>query len=359
MKKIGLLLLMGAAIVAISTGGAWADRVLQGTYTYGYVPNSDSWPWYTPDAFYAPNNYDGTTAMSDANKAGPGYVNLKLRPTRQTYAQNPAQLTFTDPSTLGTAPAFQPDPPVSAPGASAVWWGQTPGNDRFNAVLLDLGAQVQISAIATVHNLAYANSMSLQQYEVQGSNDGSTWTRLIWEEAVQKWQTPRGPAEVWSHVFARPATVPIGKFYNPANGLYDLNTVTYQYLKFNISRSGEAEGEPALWDSTALSEIVILNTTLSGDTNLDGDVDLTDLGALAGNYGATSGKTWAQGDFNGDGDVDLGDLGALAGNYGIGVPIAPGAPLNFAFDAASVGLPEPATMMLLGLGAFGVIRRRR
>jgi len=55
---------------------------------------------------------------------------------------------------------------------------------------------------------------------------------------------------------------------------------------------------------------------LKGDTDKDGDVDLVDLGALAGHYGMTSGATWAMGDTDGDGDVDLGDLGALAGNYG-------------------------------------------
>ena len=96
--------------------------------------------------------------------------------------------------------------------------------------------------------------------------------------------------------------------------------------------------------------------SIPGDTNRDGDVDLADLGNLAGNYGATSGKAWEQGDFDGDGDVDLVDLGALAGNYGIGVP----APLlDFAKDAASVGLPEPTIVMFLGFGALSLCARRK
>jgi hypothetical protein len=56
---------------------------------------------------------------------------------------------------------------------------------------------------------------------------------------------------------------------------------------------------------------------ISGDANLDGAVDVGDLGILAANYGGT-GKTWAQGDFNDDGAVDVGDLGILAANYGTG-----------------------------------------
>jgi hypothetical protein len=72
--------------------------------------------------------------------------------------------------------------------------------------------------------------------------------------------------------------------------------------------------------TVAPADIVVLKwsnavTTIPGDANLDGSVDVGDLGILAANYGGT-GKTWAQGDFNGDGAVDVGDLGILAANYG-------------------------------------------
>jgi hypothetical protein len=58
---------------------------------------------------------------------------------------------------------------------------------------------------------------------------------------------------------------------------------------------------------------------IPGDANIDGMVDVGDLGILAANYGG-SGKTWTQGDFNGDTFVDVGDLGILAAHYGEGVP---------------------------------------
>src|SRR5207302_11460529 len=56
--------------------------------------------------------------------------------------------------------------------------------------------------------------------------------------------------------------------------------------------------------------------TFLGDTNLDGRVDVTDLGNLASNYGTTTGAVWTQGDFDYNGTVDVSDLGDLASTYG-------------------------------------------
>jgi hypothetical protein len=65
------------------------------------------------------------------------------------------------------------------------------------------------------------------------------------------------------------------------------------------------------WERFGLHKL----SAISGDANLDGAVDVGDLGILAANYGGSN-KTWAQGDFNRDGLVDVGDLGILAANYG-------------------------------------------
>jgi hypothetical protein len=53
---------------------------------------------------------------------------------------------------------------------------------------------------------------------------------------------------------------------------------------------------------------------LSGDSNHDRHVDVSDLGILATNWQG-SGKTFSQGDFNYDGKVDVTDLGLLATNW--------------------------------------------
>jgi len=86
-----------------------------------------------------------------------------------------------------------------------------------------------------------------------------------------------------------------------------------------------------------------------GDANMDGEVGIADLGALADNYDLASGATWQQGDFNGDGQVGVADLGALADNYGKVVSPWQG-------DVPSV--PEPAGLGLTVLAA-GVLGLRR
>jgi hypothetical protein len=113
--------------------------------------------------------------------------------------------------------------------------------------------------------------------------------------------------------------------------------------------------------------------TLKGDTNLDGIVDVGDLGALATFYGQSGSESWANGDFNQDGNVDVGDLGALATNYGTQLATSPSAgdglsavaiPAASVSSAADFGelsraVPEPTSLGLIGIGALGLMSRRR
>lgn len=86
-----------------------------------------------------------------------------------------------------------------------------------------------------------------------------------------------------------------------------------------------------------------------GDGDLDGDVDLSDLGLLASYYGVASGARWSKGDFDLDGDVDLNDLGTLASNYNAGAAQA-------LSDFQALNIPEPASTFWLVLMAAVIPR---
>ena len=112
------------------------------------------------------------------------------------------------------------------------------------------------------------------------------------------------------------------------------------------------------WADVTLAEQVVVRYAFYGDADLDGDVDLADLGAIGDNWGDT-GAVWMEGDFNYDGRVDLADLGALGDNWGAG---AAGPLMSFGAAKAAVGIvPEPDTFVLLvcGLTIMAACARRR
>jgi hypothetical protein len=105
---------------------------------------------------------------------------------------------------------------------------------------------------------------------------------------------------------------------------------------------------------------VLMRWTLVGDTELNGLVDVADLGRLASNW--QSAGSWFDGDFDYNGTVDVNDLGLLASNWqaGAGSPLGPG--LVDALSALGLpvtSVPEPALMSLLGMIPWSLRRPGR
>ncbi len=101
------------------------------------------------------------------------------------------------------------------------------------------------------------------------------------------------------------------------------------------------------WKADTVNKLITVEYTLYGDANVDGSVNLSDLGFLGDNYGATSGATWAMGDFNYDGRVNLSDLGFLGDQYG-------GHVAGFVTAGPANPAPEPGTLVLLAMASVGL-----
>jgi hypothetical protein len=123
-------------------------------------------------------------------------------------------------------------------------------------------------------------------------------------------------------------------------------------------------GHAGLWFDAEYYEqsLHVRATALGGDANLDGQVDIADLGILAANW-HQPGRNWLAGDFNGDGRVDIADLGILASNWQSGLTgdgSSSFAAAMAAFDRMLEStVPEPTALPLLGLAGLAALRRRR
>jgi hypothetical protein len=74
-------------------------------------------------------------------------------------------------------------------------------------------------------------------------------------------------------------------------------------------------------DQSVDSTSVLIRYTLSGDADLNTNVNTVDFNILAANFGGT-GKRWTRGDFNYDESVNTVDFNLLAANFSRSLPAA-------------------------------------
>jgi hypothetical protein len=125
-----------------------------------------------------------------------------------------------------------------------------------------------------------------------------------------------------------------------------------QHLQSGRLTSSAADSTHGLGYFETAESGVQVKFAFLGDTNLDGAVDITDLGNLASAW--QSSGYWINGDSDYNGIIDITDLGLLATNWQAG---------NLAEALSALGLPsasvpEPA-MLVAGLSFLGARRRIR
>jgi hypothetical protein len=141
----------------------------------------------------------------------------------------------------------------------------------------------------------------------------------------------------------------------PGDGIFDSGMAAHTGSGLAIAKVADANG----------TQHVQIRPARIGDLNLDNTVTIADFLALAGNFNGTN-KTWQEGDLNNDTQVTIADFLALAGNFnsnyaGETWAISGEDQHLLATFAASIGtsVPEPTTIGLLGVGAIGLLARRR
>jgi hypothetical protein len=83
--------------------------------------------------------------------------------------------------------------------------------------------------------------------------------------------------------------------------------------------------------------------TLLGDTDLNGTVNVADLGNLASNFGSTT-AVWINGDFDYNNNVNVADLGDLSSNFGNTVSYGSAATANSAATNTAAASATPAAV---------------
>jgi len=186
-----------------------------------------------------------------------------------------------------------------------------------------------------------------------------------WDSTADAWDTnaptdferPADPSLTHADFAGLTVTQALSLYGESGGGTgFDLADTPFQSIRYV-----RFEGlDPAITlepDPGEIDAVVDVRADIAGDTDRDGDVDPIDLQTLADNWGQTP-RAWEAGDFNADEVVDALDLDLMRLNWLVGASGSSPQP-SFAEALASVTVPEPAGLAVLGPMARLLLRRSR
>jgi hypothetical protein len=272
--------------------------------------------------------------------AGAHQINLPLRLNRSTHVEvtSGAQLTLGGSTTLATGTTLT----KLGAGTLNIGSGLTQAGAatvELNAGVTNLGGNVNVSALhvgtGAMGRLTGGNRLVTHALSLSGMLDLGTSSAIIDYTGTTVADSIR--AMIVGGSLTSSAA-------DPAKTIgYADNTVTAL-----ASFAGQSV------DATS----VLARLTFVGDTDLNGAVDVDDLGRLASHW--QSAGPWTSGDFDFNNTVDVNDLGLLAVNWQAGVSAAP-LPLSEALSnlGLAVSVPEQNSLVLILATAALKCRRRR
>ncbi len=181
-------------------------------------------------------------------------------------------------------------------------------------------------------------------------NEGERDTQWMWATEL---------GDLWHVASSFPSVSLVGSSAEPgdynADGVIDTADVDLQAAAMNDPMPDLAifdeNGDGAVNGDDRVIWVQTHAKTWFGDANFDGSFTTDDLVTVfaAGKYETTDAANWGEGDWNGDLIFDSGDLVAAFSDGGFEVGPRP----------AVASVPEPASIGLLLLGMFAVVRTAR